>query len=224
MSRKLDHLQESLQWEGRWPRSRHRGGHVRCHRCQQPGHIARHCRVPAPVMAGGRQNSVVASSAPECDAGDSAVPTVAVELHKRSNGVDRKGVLSLTDTSSGTAAVSQVSSSKPRGQLRRERRKTVSPRSPIEMPALEDPETGCVTVSCRRPTNTVPRVVPVKSCLRQSIASSATRDASGHEPARCVSPGGVRKFGLSPPKFVRHRVRYIYDTGRPVPPELKSSL
>ena len=217
MSRKLDRQEESLQKEGRWPRRRRRRGHVRCHRCQQPGHIARHFRAPAPVTAGRRQTSVVASSAPEYDAWDSAVPTAALELDKRSYRVDRKGVLSLTDTSSDVAAVSQASS-KPRGQRRRSRQKTTSPQSADEMPDPEDPETGCVTVSCHRPTNTVLRVLPVKSCLRQSIAAPAVRDASEHELPCCVSSEGVRKFDLSPPKFVRHRVFYIYNTGRPVPP------
>ena len=88
-----------------------------------------------------------------------------------------KGVLPLTDTSSDAAAVSQASSNKPRGQCRRDRQKTASPRSPDEMP-----ETGCVAVSCRRPTNTVPRVEPVESCLGQSLErgvqkASATPDA-----------------------------------------------
>ena len=105
----------------------------------------------------------------------------------------QKGVLSLTDTSSDAAAVSQASFYKPRGLRRRSTQTTASPRPFDEMPYLEDPETGCVTVSCR-PTNTVPPVVPVKSCFRQSIAASAIRDASEHEPPRCVSSGGVRKF------------------------------
>ena len=181
MSRKLDRLEESLQREGRWRRS----GYLRCHRCQQPGHIEMHCRAPAPIRAGRRQTSVVASSAPECDARDSAVPTAALELDKRPSRVDRKVVLSLTVSSSDAAAVSQASSNKPRGQCRRSRQRSASPRSSDEMPDPEDPETGCVTVSCRRPTNTVPRVEPV----RQSIAASAIRDALEHEPARCISPG-----------------------------------
>ena len=126
------------------------------------------------------------------------MPTAALELDKRFHGVDRKAVLSLTDTSSDAAAVGQASN-KPLGQRRRSRQKTASPPSSDEMPGPEDPETGCVTVSCRRPTITVPRVVPDKSCLRQSIAASTIRDASEHEPPRCVSSGGVRKFDLSPP-------------------------
>ena len=104
-----------------------------CHRCQQPGHIAGHCRAPAPIPAGRRQ-PVVANSAPECDARNSAVPAAAVEPDKRSNGVDRKSVLSLTDTASDAGAVSQASSSKPRGQRRRSRRKNASPRFPDVVP------------------------------------------------------------------------------------------
>ena len=207
-----------MQRECRWPRR----GHMGCHCCQQSGHIARHCRTPAPVPAGRCQTSVIASSALECDARDLAVPTAALELDKRSNRVDRKGVLSLTYTSSDAAAVSQVSSSKPQGQRRRSRQRTTSPQSADEMPDPEDPETGSVTVLCHRPTNTVPRVVLVKSGLRQSIAASAIRDASGHEPPSCVSSRGVRNFDLSPPTFVRHHVCYIYNTGRPVPPEEQS--
>ena len=134
MSRKLDRLEETLQREAKWPRRRRRRGHGRCHRCQKPGYIARHCRAPAHVPAGGRQTSVVASSAPVCDARHTAVPTVAVEFDKRSNGVDTKGVLSLADTSSDAAAVSRASSNKPQSQRRRARRKTASPRSPDEIP------------------------------------------------------------------------------------------
>ena len=146
MSKSLDRLEERLQREGRWPRRRCKAGHVLCHRCQQLGHIARHCRAPAPVPAGRRQPSVTANPAPEIDARDSAVPTAAVERDERSNRVDRESVRSLTDTSSNTAPVSQVFPNKPRGQRRRARRKNVSPRPPDEMP---DPETGCVAVSCR---------------------------------------------------------------------------
>ena len=133
LSERMERLEESLQREARWPRRRSRGGPVRCHRCQQPGHIARHCRAPAPIPAGRRQ-PVVANSAPECDARNSAVPAAAVEPDKRSNGVDRKSVLSLTDTTSDAGAVSQASSSKPRGQRRRSRRKTASPRFPDVVP------------------------------------------------------------------------------------------
>ena len=84
-----------------------------------------------------------------------------------------------------------------------------------------------MAVSCRRPTKTVPRVTPVKSRLCQSTASgtlraSAIRDASQQEAPRCLSTGGIRKFDLSPPKFVRHCMFYIYNTGRPVPPEEQS--
>ena len=96
-------------------RRRRGGGHKRCHRCQQPGHIARHCRAPAPIPAGRRQPSVAANPAPEIDASNSAVPTAAVERDERSNGVDRESVRSLTDTSSNAAAVSQVSPNKSRG-------------------------------------------------------------------------------------------------------------
>ena len=151
---------------------------MRCHRCQQPGHIARHCRAPAPIPVGRRQPSVAANPAPEIDARDSAVPTAAVERDERSSWADKESVRSLTDISSDTAAVSQVSSNKTRGQRRRARRKTASPRSPDEMPDPGDPETGCVTVSCRRPTNTAPRVEYVESRLGQSIASGV-QQASG---------------------------------------------
>ena len=196
LSERMERLEESLQREARWPRRRRRGGPVRCHRCQQPGHIARHCRAPAPIPAGRRQ-PVVANSAPECDARNSAVPAAAVEPDKRSNGVDRKSILSLADTTSDAGAVSQASSSKPRGQRRRSRRKTASPRFPDVVPHPEDAETGCVAVSCRRPTNTVPWVEPVESCLGQSTArgvqkASAIRDAPQHESPSCVS-GVVRK-------------------------------
>ena len=126
---------------------------VRCHRCQEPGHIARYCRAPPPIPAGRRQSSVTASPALEIDARESAAPTVAVEFDKRSNRVGRKGALSLTDTSSNAAAMSQVSSCKPRGQRRRARRNTASPRSPDEVQDAEDAETGCVAVACHRPTN-----------------------------------------------------------------------
>ena len=195
MSKSQDRLEERLQRKGRWPRRRRRGGPVRCHRCQQSGHIARHCRAPAPIPAGRRQPSVAANPAPEIDARDSAVPTAAVERDERSNGVDRESVRSLTDTSSNVAAVSQ-SSSKPRGQRRRARRETASPQSSDEIPDPEDPEAGCVAVSCRRPINTVPRVAPLESRLCQSIASgtlkaSAIRDASQQEAPRCLSPGGI---------------------------------
>ena len=73
------------------------------------------------------------------------MPTAAVERDERSNGVDRESVRSLTDTSSNVAAVSQ-SSSKPRGQRRRARCETASPRSSDEIPDPEDPEAGCVRV------------------------------------------------------------------------------
>ena len=82
MRKRLDRLEE-LQKKCRWPRRRRRRGRVRCHRCQQPGHIARRCRAPVPIPAGRRQPSVTASPAPEIDARDSAVPTVAVERDKR---------------------------------------------------------------------------------------------------------------------------------------------
>ena len=150
MSRKLDRLEESLQRKGRWPKKHRRRKDVRCHRCQHPGRIARHCRAPVPVPAGRRQTLVVAISVPEGDARDSRVPTVAVEPNKRS--------------SSGAAAVSQVSSDK----RRRARRKIASPRSPDEMPDPEDPEARRAAVSCRRQNNTVPRVEPVKSCRNVS--------------------------------------------------------
>ena len=172
LSERMDRLEESLQREGRWPRRRRRRGNLRCHRCQQPGHIARHCRAPAPIPAGRRQASVAANPAPEIDARDSAVPTAAVERDERPNEVDRESVRSLTDTSSNTAAVCQVSPNKPRGQRRRARRKNASPRSPDEVP---DPETGCVAVSCRSPTNIVPREEHVESRLRQSIAGGAQK-------------------------------------------------
>ena len=89
------------------------------------------------------------------------MPTAPEELDKRSNGVDKKCVLSLTDSSSDAAAVSQASSNKPGGHGRRARQKTASPWSLDGTPHLEDPVTVYVTVSCRRPTNTVPRVEPV---------------------------------------------------------------
>ena len=120
----------------------------------------------------------------------------------------------------------QVSPNKSRGQRRRARRKTASPRSPDEKPDPEDPEAGCVAVSCRRPTNTVPRVAPVESRLCQTIASGTLKeafsDASQKEAPGCLSTGGIGRFDLSPPKFVTHRMFYIYNTGRPVPPEEQS--
>ena len=121
-----------------------------------------------------------------------------------------ESVRSLIETSSNTAPVSQVSSNKPRGQRRRARRKNASPRPPDEMP---DPETGCMAVSCRRPTNTAPRVELVESRVGQSIAgwtqkASALRDAPQHESPVCVSGGGVRKVDVSP-KIVRNLGWYI---------------
>ena len=210
LSERMDRLEESLQREGRWPRRRRRIGHVRCHRCQQPGHIARRCTAPAPVPAGRRQPSVTASPAPKIDARDSAVPTAAVLRDERSNGVDRESVRSLTDTSSNTAAVSQVTPNKPRGQRRRARRKKASPRPHDVMP---DPETGCVAVSCRRPTNIIPREEHVESRLRQEITggaqkASAIPDAPQYESPPCVSDGGVRKVDVSP-KIVRNPGWYI---------------
>ena len=92
LSERMGRLEESLQREGRWPRRRRRRGNLRCHRCQQPGHIARHCRAPAPIPAGRRQPSVAANPAPEIDARDSAVPTAAIERDERSNEVDRESV------------------------------------------------------------------------------------------------------------------------------------
>ena len=44
MSRKKDRLEESLQRKGSWRWRKD----VRCHRCQHPGHIAKHCRAQAP--------------------------------------------------------------------------------------------------------------------------------------------------------------------------------
>ena len=123
ISRKMDRLEESLQRKGGWYRRRRRRKDVPCHRCQHPGHIARHCRALEPVPTGRRQTSVVTSSAHDGDIRDSAVPPVAGELDKRSNGVNRKSVLFLIDTSSDVAAVSQVSSNKPLDQRRRARRK-----------------------------------------------------------------------------------------------------
>ena len=188
---------------------------MRCHRCQQPGHIERHCRAPAPIPVGRRQTSVVTSSAPECDARDTAVPTAPVELHKRSNGMDRKGLLSLTNTSPDAAAVSQVPPppNKSRGQRRRSRRKITSPLYPDVVPHSEDAETGCVAIACRRPTNIVPQVEPVESHLGQSIVGGtqrapATRDVPQHESTVCVSGGGVRKVDMSP-KIVRNHGLYI---------------
>ena len=99
-------------------------------------------------------------------------PTATVERDERSNGVDRESVRSLTYTSSSTAVVSQVSPNKPRGQRRRARRKNASPWPPDEMP---DPETGCMAVSCRRPTYTVPRVEQLESRLRQSVAGGVQK-------------------------------------------------
>ena len=68
---------------------------------------------------------------------------------------------------------------------------------------MPDLETGSVAVSCRRPTNTVPRVELVESCLGQSIAggvqkASAIRDAPQHESSVCGSGGGVKKDDVSP--------------------------
>ena len=182
-------------------------GNLRCYLCQQPGHIARHWRAPAPIPAGRRQPSVEANLAREIDARDSAVPIAAVERDERSNGVDRESVRSLTDTSSNMAAVSQVSPNKPQGQRRRAKRKNASSRSPDKM---SDPESGCVAVSCRRPTNTVPRVEPVESCLGQSTARGGQKvftihDAQQHEPPVCVSGGGVRKVDVSPNIFRKLR-------------------
>ena len=209
LSERMDRLEESLQRDGRWPRRRRRRGNLRCHRCQQPGHIARHCKAPAPIPAGRRQPSVAANPAPEIDARDFAVPTAAVQRDERSNEVDRESVRSLTDASSNTAAVSQVSL-KSWGQRRRARRKTASPRSPDDVP---DPETGCVTVLCRSPTNIVPREEHVESRLRQAIAggaqkASAIPDAPQYESRPCVSDGGVRKVDVSP-KIVRNPGWYI---------------
>ena len=211
LSERMDRLEESLQREDRWPRRRRRRGNLRCHRCQQPGHIARHCTAPALIPTGRRQPSVAANPAPEIDARDSAVPTAAVERDERSNEVDRESVRSLTDTSSNTAAVSQVSPNKSRGQRRRARRNNASPRPPDEMP---DPETGCVAVSCHRPTNTVPQVEPAEPRLGQSVAggvqkASATPVAPQHESTPCVSAVGVRKFDISPPRIIRNHGWYI---------------
>ena len=220
MSKSLDRLEERLQREDRWPRRRRRGGPVRCHRCQQPGHIARHCRAPAPIPAGRRQPSVAANSAPECDARNSAVPAAAVEPDKRSNGVDRKSVLSLTDTISDAGAVSQASSSKPRGQRRRSRRKTASPRFPDVVPHPEDAETGCVAIAYRRPTNIFPQVKPAESHLGQSIVGGtqkapATLDAPQHESPVCVSAGEMGKFNTPPPQVVKNRGWCVVVPGRP---------
>ena len=219
LSERMERLEESLQREARWPRRRRRGGPVRCHRCQQPGHIARHCRAPAPIPAG-RRNPVAANSAPECDARNSAVPAAAVEPDKRSNGVDRKSVLSLTDTISDAGAVSQASSSKPRGQRRRSRRKTASPRFPDVVPHPEDAETGCVAIAYRRPTNIVPQVEPAESHLGQTIVGGtkkapATLDAPQHESPVCVSAGEIRKFNTPPPQVVRNRGWCVVVPGRP---------
>ena len=210
LSDRMDRLEDSLRKDCRWRRRRCRRGNLRCHRCQQPGHIARSCGAPAPIPAGRRQPLVAANPAPGIDARDSVVPTAAVERDELSNGVDRESVRSLTDTSSNTAAMSQVFPSIPRGQRRRARRKNASQRPADEMP---EPETGCVAFSSRRPTNTVPRVESVESCLGQSVAggvqkASAIRDAPQHESPPCVSDGGVRKVDLSP-KIVRNLGWYI---------------
>ena len=163
------------------------------------------------MPAGRCQSSVAANPAPEVDARDSAVHTAAVERDERSNGVDRESVRSLTDTCSNTATVSQVSPNKPRGQRRRARRKTASPRSPDEVP---DPETGCVAVSCRSPTNIVPREEHVEPRLRQSIAggaqkASAIPDAPQYGSTPCVSAGVVRRVDVSP-TITRNRGWYNY--------------
>ena len=185
---------------------------MRCHRCQQQGHIARHCRAPAPIPAGRRQPSVAASPAAEIDARDSAVPTAAVERDERSNGVDRNGILSLADTSSYAAVVNQAN--KPRGQRRRARRKSASPRSHDVVPHPEDAETGCEAIACRRPTNIVPQVEPVESYLGQSIVGGTQKapvisDAPQQDPPPFVSAVGVRKFDISPPRIIRNRGWYI---------------
>ena len=101
----LNNCKRKKKREDMWPRRWRRRGHVCCRRCQQPGHIARHCKAPATIPAGRRQPSVTASPAPKIDARNSAVPTAGVERQERSNGVDRKGVLSLTDSSSDAAGV-----------------------------------------------------------------------------------------------------------------------
>ena len=123
--------------------------------------------------------------------------------------------------------MSQASCSKPRGQRKRSRRKTASPRFPDVVPHPEDAETGCVAIAYRRPTNIVPEVEPAESHLGQSIVgetlkASAIRDASQQEAPRYLSTGGIRKFDLFPPKFVTHRMFYIYNNGRPVPPKEQS--
>ena len=138
------------------------------------------------------------------------MPTVAVELGTRSNGVDRKGVLSRTDTSSDAAAVSQVSSNKPRDQRCRARRKAASPQSPHEMPDPEDPQTRFAAVSFHLPlTNSVPQVELVQSCVCQSIAASAICDASQQEAPRCVSTARVRKSDSPSPRIIRNCGWYI---------------
>ena len=130
----------------------------------------------------------------------------------------QKDVNDLINTRSVVHPQSQFFSKRQGRLAKRDRKTTAVTPSPREMPDPEDPETRRAAVSCRRPTNTVPRVEHV----RQSTAASAIRDASEHELARCASSGGVRKFDLSPPKFVRHCACYIYNTGRPVPPEEQS--
>ena len=84
----------------------------------------------------------------------------------------QKGVLSLTDTSSDAAAVSQASFYKPRGLRQRSTQTTASPRPSDEMPHLEDPETGsdrlcdCLVSSDkhRSPGSTCQILLPPVNC------------------------------------------------------------
>ena len=61
LSERMDRLEKQ---EARGSQMRRRGrGHKRCHRCQQLGHIARHCRAPEPRPATKKQPSTAPSSA-----------------------------------------------------------------------------------------------------------------------------------------------------------------
>ena len=140
LSERMGRLEESLHREGRWPRRRRRRENLRCHRCQQPGHIARHCRAPEPRPATKKQPS--------------AGSTINNAKRGSMGRSQQRGVKGLTNARSVVHPESESQFLRQKqGRLAKRGLKTtaVTP-SPLKMPDSQDPEVHKKAAGCARPT------------------------------------------------------------------------
>ena len=126
-------------------RRRRDRGHKRCHRCQQLGHIAKHCRAPEPRPATKKPPSTAPSSA-----GSTTRNTKRGLMGRR----QQKGMKGLINARSVVQPENEFLRQK-QGRLAKRDLKTIAVTpSPLKMPDAQDPQVqkkaaGCVNLTPR---------------------------------------------------------------------------